>query len=212
MNAAEADNKAALRAMVAELVDHYGTLTAAARIVGVSRQALANWQNHADMARGAHLLALQRALAQVRVARNPPVVTHTFRAPNRPQQGVAIIAQSTQAELQSVASPVGAHAMATIARLVAAGQAPPYVLELEICLYYHRDDVTAGVIGQGVIGLARDGAFEADGCAGWSSKRWWVELQARDRQIRSQYRLRVPSRPGPDDPPPKPDDDSGDDN
>jgi hypothetical protein len=70
----------------------------------------------------------------------------------------------------------------------------PYFLELDVCLWYHRDEIAVGALSQTVIVAAREGALESSGCADWKAPRWWEELRSFDARVRATLKLN-PARP-----------------
>lgn len=185
MSAEQAREVVASLTVIRELL---GSDNAVAKKLNVSRAAWKKWQDQRSTPTTANLEVIRRVLHELQ-RRAPDATKVTTRDP-------AVLDDAAHATLASAPFADGGPSvvkgefakMGALLAAVSEGDEPTYLLELEICLWYHRDDVAAGDISQTAIAAAREGIFEVDGCETWSAKRWWLALREYDLKVRPSLR------------------------
>lgn len=178
-----------IQSEIHELQEHFGSNAEVARQIGVSRGAVINWQNMDDYPRPQHLERIRLVLAKV--GRRGTKVTHRAPSTVDVDEAASVASPTPTTNVRDQWERVG---MVALLRAVERGEEPAWMLELELCLLYHRRDIDSGMVSQTTIAMAREGGFEDDGCAAWDAPRWWGELRDADVRVRSERRLRRAKR------------------
>lgn len=214
-NAVTSEERAQIRRDANELFVLCGkNKTRAAELAGTSRQAFGKWMEGLNLPSNVNLRGLHSALEarrkaneglkesaaraqvadHVRSSVTKVATVHPLPLATDGKPGLA--STSLRGERIPAKKQKGQRRMGALLARATAGvtEEPAYVVELEVCLYYHREDIAHGELSQTVISAAREGHFETAGCATWSAKRWWDELVERDKGLRESMQLRVEPR------------------
>lgn len=157
------------------------TLASIAKALGLSRQIVTRWSREPRaFPRQGNLEELQKLVNKVRHEqsrqRSSPLDGSVARGPVVPVPPSYDPAMS--------AGLMGEH-MAKMLMLRDLPQAR--YPELEVCLWYHREDLARGVVGPDVVVMAQGGRFDGLGCADWSAPRWWDEMRRANDRLQSEY-------------------------
>ena len=155
-----------------------------AKALGVSRNAWRKWMAKDSFPVSANYARIREVLQEVRARATKVAPVTTMTSPASP---TAVLGSAPRVGHNPDARTELAN-MGVLVAAVAAGEEPTYLLELEICLWYHRDEVSRGDISQTAISAAREGFFEDRGCQTWLARRWWSELTAHTNEMRSKLR------------------------
>lgn len=192
-----------VRAAIAELRKAGWSKTKIAKKSSVTRPALDKWIDGSTFPKKRNWENLMLLVEQFRSGATADAPRRLRAATKVSPHSSGDVADASSKDIDSAVqrspdgtTPKEAGRMGAIVASVLRGQRPEWVIHLEICVEYHADEIEAGAISHTVIGMARDGAFEADGCSSWTPRRWWQELQARDPRTPTSV-TRIKSR-GPD--------------
>jgi hypothetical protein len=168
-----------------------GTDQEVADALGVSRNAWKKWMAKDSYPATANFNRIREVLQEVR-ARAPKVAPDARSPVQTAEPGVLA---SAIRDGHEIGTRLELTHMGALLSAVNAGEEPTYLLELEICLWYHRDEVDRGEISRTVISLAKEGFFEDLGCQSWVARDWWPALLQHDSELRGKLRRLRPGKP-----------------
>jgi transcriptional regulator with XRE-family HTH domain len=150
----------------------------------VTRQAVTKWEEGTSYPTRPNWDAVQGLLREVRKAATKVTV--------EPPTTLSLESEKVLASPSLRAPHFGdrkERGMGAVSHVISNKHEKAYFLELDVCLWYHREEIDSGALSQTVIVAAREGALESSGCADWKAPQWWEELRSFDKRVRAQLEI-----------------------